>query len=248
MQSNETIQLEEYSEQYLPWLKDISSILNFSSKQKNHLLDYGCGIGVWAMIASTQFNKVTGIDFHSEIHRGRLLLKSNNIQNVQLKTIKNGTSDLVSMEIEPIDTLISIMVIELIPTSQVIDLFEFASNNLKKGGRFLFVSRKRIGFLRTLLTLERFRYSGPINAAKVYLGLARSFLMTLLFKKIMPSHRPSFYMSEIQIRNLATQFDLKVKYSPAEMAKLDCVKSLEDNVSIKKFFKFRQTNWFVLEK
>ena len=114
--------------------------------------------------------------------RGKLLLKHNNINNASFFKLKTGISDLNNSNIEPIDTLISIMVIELIPSNQVIDLFKFAHKNLSKNGKFIIVTRKRIGFIRTLVTFERFFYSSFFKALRVLLGLFRGFFDIYFFQ------------------------------------------------------------------
>jgi len=244
----ETIDLLAYNDQYGPWLNDISELLELSSVKNNTFFDFGCGMGAWAMVASKSFDEVMGADFIDEIEKGKSLLRHNNIDNVTFKELISGINDLDTLNIKPIDMLISIMVIELIPSSSVIDLFQFASNNLSNDGRFLIVTRKRVGFLRTLLSFERFRWENPLKALKVLRGLFRGFVISLFSNEIKPSHRPRFYHNDTEIINLAKRFDLKLYKGQKELSKIECIKSLESNISINKFFNIRQSNWYIFEK
>ena len=184
--NNKEFKLFEFSTQYSRWLNDISSLIKTYSVNQNHFFDYGCGVGVWGIVASEFFSKVTGADFEDKVEKGEFLLKHNNIKNASFITLKTGVSDLDNIEIEPIDLLISIMVIELIPSNQVIDLFKFASNNLSKNGKFIIVTRRRIGFIRTLLTFERFFYSSFFQALRVLIGLFRGFIISIFSNEIKP--------------------------------------------------------------
>jgi hypothetical protein len=47
---------------------------------------------------------------------------------------------------------------------------------------------------------------------------------------------------------LGRKFNLHLVSGPDELAKLDFVNSLEKNVSVESFFKFRQSNWYIFEK
>lgn len=248
MINKKSIDLFEYSEQYSKWLDAISSLLKTISVENNHFFDYGCGVGVWGMVASEFFTKVSGADFEKNVERGKLLLKHNNINNASFFKLKTGISDLNNSNIEPIDTLISIMVIELIPSNQVIDLFKFAHKNLSKNGKFIIVTRKRIGFIRTLVTFERFFYSSFFKALRVLLGLFRGFLISIFSSEIRHSNRTRFYHNKQEIINTAKKFNLKLSKGPKEMAKMESVKSLERNISVEKFLNLRQSNWFVFEK
>jgi hypothetical protein len=248
MDKKQHLNLFEYSRQYSKWLDDIASLLKTLSVEKNHFFDYGCGVGVWGMVASKFFSKVTGADFEDKVQRGKLLLKHNNINNASFINLKKGVSDLDNLEIEPIDTLISIMVIELIPASQVIDLFKFASKNLSKNGKFIIVTRKRIGFIRTLVTFERFFYSSFYKAVKVLFVLFRGFVISIFSSEIKRSERTRFYHNKKEIVNTAKKFNLKLSKGPKEMAKMDSVKSLERNISVERFFNFRQSNWYLFKK
>jgi len=244
------IDLQNYSKQYSSWLEPISELINFASSgiKKNHFFDFGCGIGPWTMVAAKSFNHATGADFKFEIEEGKSLAKLNNIQNIKFMELESGIYDLTKQNIAPIDLLVCVMVIELIPSKDVINLFKFASEQLNENGRFLIVTRKRIGFFRTLLTFERFRYDSFFRAIRVIIGLTRAFLVSLISNEIKPTIRPRFYHNKYEILNLANSNNLILYKDPSELAKLDCVKSLETQITPETFLNFQQANWFIFEK
>jgi hypothetical protein len=150
--------------------------------------------------------------------------------------------------IKKIDLLISVMVVELIPCKDVIELFKFASDKLDKNGRFLIVTRRRIGYLRTLLTFERFRYNGFFRGIRVLIGLTRAFLVSLFSTEIKPVAWSRFYHNKSEILNLAKKNNLKLYKSPSELKSLDCVQYLETQITPEQFLGLRQANWFLFEK
>ena len=244
------IDLQRYTKQYSGWLKSISELLDFASigMQKKHFFDFGCGVGHYAIVASKSFSQATGADFKFQVEEGQSLAKVNDIQNLSFIQLNTGISDLTRRTIEPINLFICIMVIELIPSKDVIELFKFASEKLEKNGRFLIVTRRRVGFFRTLLTFERFRYDSFFRAIRVMIGLSRAFLVSLFSNQIKPSIRPRFYHNKSEILNLAKKNNFKLYKSPSELAKLDCVQSLETQITPEQFLGLRQANWFIFEK
>ena len=51
-----------------------------------------------------------------------------------------------------------------------------------------------------------------------------------------------------EILNLAKTNNFKLYKSPSELGKLDCVQSLETQITPEQFFGLRQANWFIFEK
>ena len=60
-----------------------------------------------------------------------LLKKYLTKENINFIEYKNGISDLSYFSIKPINLMVCIMVIELIPSKDVIELFKFASKNIE---------------------------------------------------------------------------------------------------------------------
>ena len=248
--NNETIDLKEYTDQYSAWLEPIDSFIKYAADgvSKNHFFDFGCGIGPWVMMSTKTFNESTGADFKFECEKGIELSKLNKLENINFIEYKNGISDLSYFSIKPINLMVCIMVIELIPSKDVIELFKFASKNIENNGRFLILTRKRIGFLRTLLTFERFRYENPIKALRTIIGLFRGFFISIFSTNIKSSKRPRFFHNKREIINLAKKYDFNLFKGPKELSNLEFVNALEDQITPEKFFGFKQANWFIFEK
>lgn len=209
------------------------------------LLDYGSGPGVWSLFGSQIFDQVFGVDIkEASLDEARSLAKANGIDNVTFTNLK----DLDTVHLPPLDSMVSIMVIELARSFQVIDMFRFAATNLKPGGRFLCVSRRPIGFLRTLIFLERFRWDGVLRGSRRTLALLRSAVEAIILPKIKPIPQARFYHVPKAIIGLAAHFGLRLVASPKQLANSPTFKRLDWHCSTMWFFNLRTTDWYVFEK
>ena len=79
------------------------------------------------------------------------------------------------------------------------------------------------------------------------IGLSRAFLVSLFSNQIKP-HSSKIYHNKSEILNLAKTNNFKLYKSPSELGKLDCVKSLETQITPEQFLGLRQAIWFIFEK
>lgn len=209
------------------------------------MLDYGSGLGVWCLYGSQIFDHVFGVDISdASLDVARSLAKANEIDNVTFINLK----ELDKVDLPPLDSMVSIMVIELARSSEVIEMFRFASAHLKYGGRFLCISRRPIGFLRTLMFLDRFRWEGMLRGGRRTLALLRSAIEAVVSPKIRPIPRARFYHAPRAIIELAKQFGLKLEVGPEQLAERSAFVQLDRHCSRPWFFGLRQTDWYVFEK
>lgn len=216
-----------------------------SENGKGALLDYGSGRGVWCLYGSQVFDQVFGVDISDAvIERARSLAKANEIDNVTFLNLK----DLDTVDLPPLNSMISIGVIELARSSEVIDMFRFAATHLKPGGRFLCVSRRPIGFLRPVIFLERFRWEGVLRGARRTLALLRSAVEAIISPEIKPIPRARHYHIPKAIIGLAEHFGLRLKAGPEQLAERPTFERLDWLCSGGGLFNLRQTDWYLFEK
>jgi len=209
------------------------------------LLDYGSGPGVWCLYGSLVFDQVIGVDINDAVlDRARSLAKTNQIDNATFINLK----DLDGVDLPPLDSMISVGVIELARSSEIIDMFRFAATHLKPGGRFLCDSRRPIGFLRTLVYLERFRWEGVFRGARRTLALLRSAVEAIVSPDIKPISRARFYHVPKAIISLAEHSGLRLGADPEQLAKRLTFERLDWHCSGRRFLNLRQTDWYVFEK
>ena len=209
------------------------------------LLDYGSGSGVWSLYGSNIFDQVFGIDINDvSLERARSLMEVNKVDNVKFLNLK----DLENYDLPALDSVVSVMVIELARSSEVINMFRFIATHLKPGGQFLCVTRRPIGFLRTLLFMERFRWEGFRRGGRRTLASFRSAVEAIIYSKIKSIPRARFYHVPSAIIGLAEHFGLSLRASPRQLASSPTFKQLDLHCSGLWFFNIRTTDWYVFEK
>jgi SAM-dependent methyltransferase len=212
---------------------------------KESLLDYGSGPGAWCLYGSQVFDRVFGVDISEAVlDSARSLATANEIDNVTFINLR----DLETVDLPPLDSMISIGVIELAQSSEVIDIFRFAATHLKVGGRFLCNSRRPISFFRTLILLERFSVEGVFRGGRRTLALLRSAIEAIISPEIKSISRARHYHAPEAIIGLAERSGLRLEAGPVQLAKSPTFELLDWHCVRRWFFNIRQTDWYVFEK
>jgi SAM-dependent methyltransferase len=196
------------------------------------------------LLASEYFDEVCGIDINEEaVSSANKLMIKNGRKNLKFLNISNQTLQ----NLPPHDVVISIMVIELARSVDVIEIFETVGRILRPGGLFLCMTRTPTSYLKAIVLMERFRWQRFDIALKRTVALGRGALEAIFSTRVQPIERARFYHSSKEIIDLGQKKGLKLRHDPKDLAHRDEFIHIE-RMCTPPFLKLRMIDWYIFEK